>query len=193
MKTTPTASPAATSATSASAASAARPAQAANASATRPAAAATANSTTTTRPVTVNSTAPTRPAATNFDYRANVERQSREQKSVSSILGYFVYGLIAVFLLGAGLATYGSVVIFDKLHDQSTSISSLDDKYSQKVAGLDKQLAATEDALTQAQAQNARQLDLINKQEEEINQLRTAITAAMNQATDRAEQLCASG
>ncbi len=204
MKTTPTASSASTPASSSSAAAASRPANGATAtsSASRPAATAASSSTSATRPAsaaanpttsarpaaaaTQVSAAPTatRPAATNFDYRANVERQSREQKSVGSILGYFVYSLIAVFLIGAGLATYGSVIIFDKLHDQSTNITSLDDKYSAKVDALNKQLATTQDALTQAQAQTARQLDLLNKQEEEINQLRTAMAAASAASAD---------
>ena len=179
MKTTPTATT-----TPSSSATAARPAQATNAStsATRPATSATAPSATATRPVAT--TTPTRPAATNFDYRANVDRQTREQKSVGSILAYFVYGLIAFFVLAAGLATYGSVVIFDKLHDQATSISGLDDKYSQKVDELNKRLAATQDSLIQAQAQNARQLDLLNKQEEEINQLRAALNAASSASAE---------
>jgi uncharacterized protein involved in exopolysaccharide biosynthesis len=119
----------------------------------------------------------TRPSSVNYDYRANVERQSREQKSVGNILAYFVYGLLAIFIVSGGLAIYGAVVIFDKLHDQSTSISSLDDKYATKVANLGKQLAATQDTLTQAQAQIARQQDLINKEQEDLNKLLAQVSA----------------
>ena len=183
MKTTPTASSAASTTASSSAT---RPATAASAttSASRPASATTASTSATRPAVTVNTTAAPRAAATNFDYRANVERQSREQKSVGSILGYFVYGLIAVFLVGAGLATYGSVIIFDKLHDQSTNISSLDDKYGQKVADLNKELITQGDALNQSNATVARQQDLLAKQEEEISQLRAAIAAASSASGD---------
>ncbi len=173
MKPTTNASPSApTSTSSSSAASAGRPATTA----------ATASSA--TRPATAPVNSATRSTTANIDYRANVERQSREQKSVGNILSYFVYGLIAVFVFGAGLATYGAVIIFDKLHDESTSISSLDDKYAAKVDGLNKQLASTQDTLTQAQAQISRQQDLLSKQEEEINQLRTAINASSSASAD---------
>jgi hypothetical protein len=137
-----------------------------------------------TRPAAAAGASTARAAATNVDYRANVERQSREQKSVGSLLSYFVYGLIAVFLLGAGLATYGAVIIFDKLHDQSTSLADLDARYAAKVDGLNKQIASTQDTLTQAQAQIGRQQDLLGKQEEEINQLRTAINAASSASAE---------
>jgi TolA-binding protein len=119
----------------------------------------------------------TRPVSPNLDYRANVDRQSREQKSVGNLLAYCVYGLLAVFVLGAALAIYGSVIIFDKLHDQSTSITSLDDKYAAKVTGLDKQLAATQDTLTQAQAQISRQQELLNKEQEDLNKLLSQVSS----------------
>jgi uncharacterized protein involved in exopolysaccharide biosynthesis len=128
----------------------------------------------------------------NYDYRANVERQSREQKSVGNLLAYFVYGLLAVFVIAGGLSIYGAVVIFDKLHDQSTSISSLDDKYATKAADLGKQLAATQDSLTQAQAQISRQQELINKEQEDLNkllaQLNTDTEALRSERQERAQE-----
>jgi hypothetical protein len=138
--------------------------------------ASTASASSITRPATVGSTAPTRPSAANIDYRANVERQNREQKSVGNILAYFVYGLIAVFVIGGGLAIYGSVIIFDKLHDQSATLSDLDARYALKVNALNTQITATQDTLAQAQAEIARQQDLINKQQEDLNRLLTAMT-----------------
>jgi uncharacterized coiled-coil protein SlyX len=165
--------------------SAARPASAASAATsaarTTPAASASA-----ARPVTasVTPTSATRPAGGGFDYRANVERQSREQKSVGSILSYFVYGLIAVFVIGASLATYGTVIIFDRLHDHATSISSLDDKYAQKDAELTKAIVTMQDSLSQSNATIAQQRDLLNKQEEEINQLHAAINSASSATAD---------
>ena len=161
---------------------AARPATAAT-SATRPA---TTASATAARPATAAATptAATRPSGGGFDYRANVERQSREQKSVGSIISYVVYGLIAVFVIGAGLATYGTVVIFDRLHDHATSISSLDDKYAQKDAELTKAIVTTQETLAQAKATIAQQQDLLNKQEEEISQLHAAINTASSASAD---------
>jgi len=166
MKTTPSASPNGTATTSSTS----------NASASRPASSASTAAASTTRPAPT--AAATRPANSSFDYRANVERQSREQKSVGNILAYFVYGLVAVFILGAILAGYGAYTINKQLHDQSTSISSLDDKYTEKVNLLTTELASTQDQLTQSQAQVTRQQELLTKQEEEIGQLRAALAAS---------------
>jgi hypothetical protein len=100
-----------------------------------------------------------------------VERQSREQKSVGNILTYAVYALIGFFVLGAALAGYGTKVIFDRLHDQSQTVSDLDARYATANKDLNAKLATTQDTLTQAQAQIARQQDLILKQQEELNRL----------------------
>jgi hypothetical protein len=129
------------------------------------------------RPVSAAAT-PTAPraAAAPIDYRANVERQSREQKSVGSLLSYVVYALIFVFVAGAALAGYGGKVIFDKLHDQSATLSDLDNKYSIANKDLTVRLGAVQDSLTQAQASINRQQDVINKQQEDINRLLNQIT-----------------
>jgi hypothetical protein len=144
MKTIPTASPASSSSTSSA----------------------------TTLPSSVARAATSSPRpATTIDYRANVERQSREQKSVGNLLAYVVYGLIAFFVIGALLAGYGTKVIFDRLHDQSATVSDLDARYTAENKDLNAKLATTQDTLTQAQAQIARQQDLILKQQEELNRL----------------------
>jgi hypothetical protein len=117
-----------------------------------------------------SATASPRPA-TSVDYRANVDRQSREQKSVGSLLSYVVYGLIAFFVISAILAGYGADVIFKQLHDQSMTVSDLDARYAEANKDLTAKLATTQDTLTQAQAQIGRQQDLIVKQQEELNKL----------------------
>ena len=113
--------------------------------------------------------------SSNIDYRANVERQSREQKSVGNILSYIVYGLIAFFVISTGLAIYGADVIFKRLNDQSQTVSDLDARYSDANKLLNAKLSVTEDTLTQAQSQIARQQELIMKQQEDLNRLLTAI------------------
>jgi polyhydroxyalkanoate synthesis regulator phasin len=126
-------------------------------------------------------TSSTRPT-TSVDYRANVDRQAREQKSVGSLLAYVVYGLIAFFVVSALLAGYGTKVIFDRLHDQSATVSDLDARYGAANKDLTAKLATAQDTLNQAQAQIARQQDLIVKQQEEINRVITAMndtTSAM--------------
>jgi len=119
-------------------------------------------------------TASLRPGG-NIDYRANVERQSREQKSVGNILSYVVYTLIAFFVIGAGLAIYGADVIFKQIHDQSVTVSDLDARYAAENRELNAKLSITEDTLTQAQSQIARQQELIMRQQEDLNRLLTAI------------------
>jgi hypothetical protein len=131
-------------------------------------------------------TSSARPAPT-VDYRANVERPSREQKSVGNILAYFVYGLIAFFVIGAALAGYGSYVIFQRIHDQSVTVSDLDSRYAAANKDLTAKLAATQDTLSQAQAQIGRQQDLIVKQQEQINEVITS--ASTNAAAVKQEKL----
>jgi hypothetical protein len=117
-------------------------------------------------------TATTAPRANpNVDYRANVERQSREQKSVGNILSYVVYGLIAFFVLGIALAGYGADVIFKQLHEQSVTVSDLDQRYAEANKELTAKLATTQDTLTEAQAQISRQQEVIMKQQEDLNKL----------------------
>ena len=116
-------------------------------------------------------------SSVNVDYRANVERQSREQKSVGSILSYVVYGLIAFFVFSAGLAIYGADVIFKQLHEQSSTVADLDTHYTKLTTDLSTKLSATQDQLTSAQSQVTRQQDIILKQQEQLNQLLASSTA----------------
>ena len=152
-----------------------------------PASSATTSPTSTARPATAATTtaipisstrqvppAASRPAGTP-DYRANIERQSREQKSVGNLLSYVVYGMIAFFVMAAALAGYGGYVLSQRISDQSVTVSQLDSKYSAANKDLQAKLATTQEALTQAQAQITRQGDLINKQQDKMNQLITAL------------------
>jgi septal ring factor EnvC (AmiA/AmiB activator) len=82
-----------------------------------------------------------------------------------------VYGLIGFFVISAGLALYGADVIFKQIHDQSVTVSDLDQRYAAANKDLNAKLAATQDTLGQAQAQIARQQDLIVKQQEDLNRL----------------------
>ncbi len=109
-----------------------------------------------------------------------MERQSREQKSVGNILSYIVYGLIAIFVICAGLAAYGADVIFAKLHDESTTVSDLDQRYAAENKVLTTNLATIQESLIQAQAQITRQQDLIVRQQEELNRLIAATNDNLN-------------
>jgi hypothetical protein len=142
-----------------------------------------ASSTSVTR--TASAASATRPASA-VDYRSNVERQSREQKSVGGILSILVYTLIALFVLGASLAGYGAYVMTKQLNQQSVTMSDFDKRYSADYKDVNARLAATMDNLTQAQAQIGRQQELIVKQQDTINKLLSA--AEDNAAAIRQEK-----
>lgn len=131
----------------------------------------------TTRPA-----AATRPA-TVVDYRTNIDRQAREQKSVGGVLAILVYCLIAFVVIGAGLAGYGAYAVGKQLQKQSLTITDLDKHYASETLSLAAQIKSTQDALTQAQtqtqAQLAREQELIVQQQESINKLIAADTATV--------------
>ena len=121
-------------------------------------------------PARSTTAASTRPA-TVVDYRTNVERQAREQKSIGGVLAIVVYVLIGFFVLGASLAGYGLYAISKQLHQQSLTIDELDKRYAAQQQVLAAQLNATIDTLTKAQAQIGREQELILQQQEAINKL----------------------
>ena len=131
-----------------------------------------ASSTTATRPATT-SAASVRPASV-VDYRTNVERQSREQKSVGDLLSILVYSLIGLFVVGAILAGYGAYAVSKELQQQSLTVSELDKHYAAENRDLNAKLANNVDTLMQAQAQIAREQELIVKQQDTINKLLSA-------------------
>jgi hypothetical protein len=112
------------------------------------------------------------------DYRANIERQAREQRSVGSIINIVVGVLIALVILGGLLSGYGAYVLTKQVHQQSVTLTDLDNRYSIKNQALEAQIVSDNDALnqslTQAKAQIGRQQELILRQQESINKLSTA-------------------
>ncbi len=131
-------------------------------------------SATVTRPAAAASAS--RPAGS-FDYRANVDRQAREQKSVVISSPTSCTASLAIFVLTVALAGYGADIIFAKIHDQSVTVSDLDARYAAANKDLNSKLAATQQTLSDAQATITRQQDLIVKQQDAINKL----IAATNQ------------
>jgi hypothetical protein len=162
---------------------------AATPSATSAAAATPAASTAVARP---SASASVRPASIS-DYRANVDRQAREQKSVGNILAYIVYTLIGLFVIGASLAGYGLDVLSKQIAQQSVTVSDLDARITAENKDLNAKLLTTQDSLTQALAQIGREQDLISKQQDAINKLMNAnndLTSALEQERDtRSDQI----
>jgi hypothetical protein len=108
------------------------------------------------------------------DFRANAERQAREQKSVGGILSILVYTLIGLFLIGGLLSAYGAYTITKQLNKQSVTMADFDARYSADYKDINGRLVLTMDNLTQAQAQIAREQDLINKQQDLIAKMQAA-------------------
>jgi hypothetical protein len=125
------------------------------------------------------STASTLRTATVSDFRSNVERQSREQKSVGDLLSILVYTLIGLFVVGALLSGYGAYVLSKQIQQQSVTVGDLDKRLSDQNRALSDQLKSTMTTLSDAQAQIGREQELILKQQETINKL---ISAAQDNA-----------
>ena len=109
------------------------------------------------------------------DYRANIDRQSREQKSIGGILNLIVYALIAIFILGAGLAAYGAHVIFRQIHEQSLTVNDLDSRYSAANQQLAAQLKTTAQAVLELQTQVSRDQELAIKQQDTIGKVQASL------------------
>jgi hypothetical protein len=135
-----------------------------------PASSAPFRSTTTPGASSTSSTSPARGTSV-VDYRANIERQSREQKSIGGVLSIIVYVLIGFFVISAALAGYGAYVLSRQIQQQSITVSDLDKRYASENAALSANLKTTSDSLIESQAQVERQQDVIVHQQETINQL----------------------
>jgi hypothetical protein len=120
------------------------------------------------------STASTLRTASVSDFRSNVERQSREQKSVGDLLSILVYTLIGLFVLGASLSGYGAYVLSKQIQQQSVTVGDLDKRVTDENLALSDQLKTTMTTLSEAQAQIGREQELILKQQETINKLISA-------------------
>jgi hypothetical protein len=123
-------------------------------------------------------------ASTASDFRANIDRQSREQKSVGDVLAYVVYAIGALLIIGAGLAIYGGYVLSQQIHQQSVTMSDLDARYAAENKSLTDALGTTNDSLSQAQGQIRRQEEMIARQQDTINKLvitNDEIVAALKQ------------
>ena len=111
------------------------------------------------------------------DYRSNIDRQSREQKSIGGILNIIVYGLIAFFVIAAILAGYGAHDVYKQLHQQSVTVSDLDSRYSQATEQLGDQIKTTQQSVQQLQAQLNRTQELAVRQQDTITKLQAALDA----------------
>jgi len=112
------------------------------------------------------------------DYRANIERQSREQKSVGGVLAVLVYVLIGCVVLGGLLAGYGTYALSKQIRQQSLTVSDLDSRYTAQNQALIAQMKDMHDTLGKAliadQAQLGTEQQVIAQQQDAINKLTAA-------------------
>jgi hypothetical protein len=120
--------------------------------------------------------AASRPAGVS-DYRGNIDRQSREAKSIGGILNIIVYGLIGLFVIAGLLAAYGANDVYKQLHAQSTTVTELDSRYSKANQDLGDQIKSTQQAVIQMQTQLNRTQELAVRQQDTIGKLQAALDA----------------
>ena len=130
-----------------------------------------------TRALSSTVTGPSSRPAGVSDYRGNIDRQSREQKSIGSFLNVIVYGLIGLFVVAALLAGYGAHDVYKQLRQQSTTVSELDARYSAANQELNDKLASTQQGVQQLQGQLSRAQELLLRQQEMLTKLQASLDA----------------
>jgi hypothetical protein len=93
-------------------------------------------------------------------YQQNVQRQSKEQKSVGTLLKIVGFVLIAGLLTVGGLAGYGGWILSRQIQEQSVSITELETKMAAEILSLRNNLrdanTILEDLNTSLQSQKLR-------------------------------------
>ncbi|MDK3157179.1 hypothetical protein QPK87_11400 [Kamptonema cortianum] len=114
------------------------------------------------------------PFTSTSNYARNVERQSKEQKSMNTILsGVGLFLLILVVLFGA-TAGFGGYVLWKEIQNQQVTVGRLDEKYAAAVSGLDGKLAGAGQEISALQQAAIAQRD-------EIVSLKTQLSAITSQ------------
>lgn len=89
---------------------------------------------------------------TSSSYTRNVERQSREQKSMNNLLsGVGLFLLVLVLIVGAS-AGFGGYVIWKQIQDQAVTVNQLDVKYAAAVSALNQNLTLSNEQIAAHQS-----------------------------------------
>ncbi len=109
-------------------------------------------------------------------YQQNIQRQSKEQRAVGSLLSGVAITLIILILLVAITASFGGWVLYRQIKDQSVTVAQLDTKLSHSIQALGNDLKDTntqvERLVTLAQAQKQQIASLQNQIEDARTQAR---------------------
>jgi hypothetical protein len=110
------------------------------------------------------STAPRAP----INARQNIERQQREQRTVSTLLGGAAATVIIVIVSVAGLAAFGGYVLWKQIQEQSVTVNLLEANTKQGFAQLrDEMEQADQRLLKQEEAANLKLVNLSSQVDEQ--------------------------
>jgi hypothetical protein len=85
---------------------------------------------------------------------SSIERQIKEQKTVSNVLNGMALALICGVLLVAALAATGGYVLWKQLQDQSVSLALLEQNTKDRLFDLKAELVANDADLAKSQEQS---------------------------------------
>jgi hypothetical protein len=115
-------------------------------------------------------------------FQQNVQRQSREQRAVGSLLSGVAVALLVSIILVAALAGYGVYILSQQIKQQSATVAQLDSKMSANFELLQTSLKETASAVdtlnSQTQAQK-QQIQSVFNQLETIRSQNKADRAAL--------------
>ncbi len=119
-------------------------------------------------------TMPTSPTTPLSSYTKNIERQSREQKAVGTLLSGVGLSLLVVVTFVALCAGFGGYVLYKQIRNQSVTIENLQ-------ASTDNQLADLNETLVKTREELATTDRLLKAQNEQLITTRQQLAAAQTQ------------
>jgi hypothetical protein len=105
-------------------------------------------------------------------FQQNVQRQSREQKAVGSLLSGVAITLIGGILLVAILAGFGGWILWSQIHKQSVTVAQLESRLSADIQETRKNLEETSSKLETVTVQTQAQKQQIVWLQSQIEELR---------------------
>jgi hypothetical protein len=150
----------------------------------------TVESTTTPKASAKPQAEPTMSNPTFSQFQQNVQRQSREQKAVGSLLSGVAVVLIGSIVLVAILASFGGWMLYKRINEQSVTVAQLETKLSADIQNLNINLQEAnvqiQNLLTQAQAQK-QQVGWLQGQVEDLRNQSKKSTASLQDRLKKIE------